>query len=176
MDHSHSDPGFVDMFGEAFHGTSLGAARRILSTQFEIGKGKEYHLGVGAYFYERSFKSAKGWAEKVRKYNEPAVIASRIEVRSCLDFTDEAVQEEAGRLAHTLALKGRPQTFSSLIALLCNRMKADTVKAIQVAPDASSIVYSSDDVARKYPRVRVIICVKNVACIVRSELRYPKAS
>ena len=174
MTHDHPVNELEEIYRPAFHGTSLEVARKVLVSGFIITDGPMHHLGKGVYFYEASFKSAKGWAVNQKKYLEPAVICSRIKVGKCLDFMDEQVQDEVGALARTLAHKGKPQTLASLVAYLCQKSDIDTVRAIQVKEDADSIVYSPGDPnSRRYPRVRTIICVKNPSCISSSELRFP---
>ena len=55
-----------------FHGTSAEAARRILSTGFEISRNEYDRLGDGAYFFQDAPARALGWAR--RRFGDDAAV------------------------------------------------------------------------------------------------------
>jgi len=101
------------IISDAYHGTRVIWASKIVAEGFRIRSSTNHHLGIGVYFYESSFRSAKTWAENVREYPDPAVIRSRIESVRCLDFFDEELQQYVKTLARNFAMRGKPQTLAS---------------------------------------------------------------
>lgn len=80
-----------------YHGTSIGAARRILSSGFEISRNEYDWLGDGAYFFQDAPARAREWARQ-RFGAEAAVIAAEIDLSDCIDLLDipwQAVIEQS---------------------------------------------------------------------------------
>lgn len=165
----------IKVIPDAFHGTRTSLVSKILVEGFKIDRNDRHHLGFGVYFYESSFRSAKSWAEKVKKYPDPAVIKSRIDSTRCLDFFDKEVQNMIGQLVKEFAKKKRPHTFASVVEFMANQLNYDMVRAVQVSPDSRSMAYlPGDSVYENYPCSQVILCVRDVVCITHSEQCYPK--
>jgi hypothetical protein len=70
-----------------FHGTSAEAARRILSSGFEISRNEYDWLGDGAYFFQDAPLRAREWAEQ-RFGADAAVIGAEIDLEDCIDLLD----------------------------------------------------------------------------------------
>jgi hypothetical protein len=70
-----------------FHGTSAEAARRILSTGFEISRNEYDWLGDGAYFFQDAPARALEWAWQ-RFGSDAAVIGAEIDLDDCIDLLD----------------------------------------------------------------------------------------
>jgi hypothetical protein len=70
-----------------FHGTSAEAARRILSTGFEISRNEYDWLGDGAYFFQDAPARALEWARQ-RFGSDAAVIGAEIDLYDCIDLLD----------------------------------------------------------------------------------------
>jgi hypothetical protein len=70
-----------------YHGTSKEAARRILSSGFEISRNEYDWLGDGAYFFQDAPLRAREWAEQ-RFGAEAAVIGAEIDLAGCIDLLD----------------------------------------------------------------------------------------
>lgn len=79
-----------------YHGTSAGAAQRILSSGFEISRNDYDWLGDGAYFFQDAPVRAKEWAEQ-RFGDDAAVIGAEIELADCIDLLDVPWHAEIGR-------------------------------------------------------------------------------
>lgn len=62
-----------------FHGTSAGAAQRILSTGFEISRNEYDWLGDGAYFFQDAPVRALEWARQ-RFGDDAAVLGAEIDL------------------------------------------------------------------------------------------------
>jgi hypothetical protein len=70
-----------------FHGTSVEAAQRILSTGFEISRNEYDWLGDGAYFFQDAPARALEWALQ-RFGANAAVIGAEIDLDDCIDLLD----------------------------------------------------------------------------------------
>lgn len=70
-----------------FHGTSAEAARRILSTGFEVSRNEYDWLGDGAYFFQDAPHRAGEWARQ-RFGADAAVIGPEIDLDDCIDLLD----------------------------------------------------------------------------------------
>jgi hypothetical protein len=94
-----------------FHGTSAEAARRILSSGFEVSRNEYDWLGDGAYFFQDAPSRAHEWARQ-RFGDDAAVIGAEIDLGDCIDFLDVEWQEEVKRAYERyrvlLEREGRP--------------------------------------------------------------------
>jgi hypothetical protein len=94
-----------------FHGTSAEAARRILSSGFEISRNEYDWLGDGAYFFQDVQVRALEWARR-RFGNDAAVIGAEIDLEDCVDLLDgrwhAVIQESYVDLLARLETSGRP--------------------------------------------------------------------
>lgn len=70
-----------------YHGTSDAAARRILSSGFEISRNDYDWLGDGAYFFQDAPHRALEWARE-RHGDDAAVVGVEIDLRDCVDLID----------------------------------------------------------------------------------------
>jgi hypothetical protein len=70
-----------------YHGTSAGAAQRILSTGFQVSRNEYDWLGDGAYFFQDAPARALEWARD-RFGNDAAVIGVEIDLEDCIDLLD----------------------------------------------------------------------------------------
>lgn len=70
-----------------YHGTSVQAARRILSTGFEVSRNEYDWLGDGAYFFQDAPHRAREWARE-RFGDEAAVLGAEIDLEDCIDLLD----------------------------------------------------------------------------------------
>ena len=67
------------MRGIGFHGTSTGAAQRILSTAFEASRNDYDWLGDGVYFFQDAPARALEWARQ-RFGEDAAVLGAEIDL------------------------------------------------------------------------------------------------
>lgn len=70
-----------------FHGTSVEAAQRILSSGFRISRNDYDWLGDGAYFFQDAPARALEWARQ-RFGDDAALIGAEIDLEDCLDLLD----------------------------------------------------------------------------------------
>ena len=70
-----------------YHGTSVEAARRILSSGFEISRNEYDWLGDGAYFFQDAPLRAREWAQQ-RFGADAAVVGAEIDLADCVDLLD----------------------------------------------------------------------------------------
>ncbi len=70
-----------------FHGTSVQAARRILSTGFQPSRNEYDWLGDGAYFFQDAPARALEWARQ-RFGADAAVVGAEIDLDDCIDLLD----------------------------------------------------------------------------------------
>jgi hypothetical protein len=94
-----------------YHGTSDAAARRILSSGFEISRNDYDWLGDGAYFFQDAQPRALQWARE-RFGAEGVVIGAEIDLEGCLDLLDAQshalVRDSHADLVRRLHLAGVP--------------------------------------------------------------------
>lgn len=74
---------------KGFHGTSITAARAILSSGFKRSHNTYDWLGDGIYFFQDAPNRAREWASE-RYGNEATVIGAEIALGDCMDFLDTA--------------------------------------------------------------------------------------
>jgi hypothetical protein len=79
-----------------YHGTSVGAAQRILSTGFEISRNDYDWLGDGVYFFQDAPARALEWARQ-RFGADAAVVGAEIELIDCIDLLDVQWQAQVTR-------------------------------------------------------------------------------
>jgi hypothetical protein len=93
-----------------FHGTSVDAAQRILSSGFRISRNDYDWLGDGAYFFQDAPLRAWEWARK-RFGAEAAVIGAEIDLTDCMDLFDarwhDVIREAYSDLVRRLNQEGR---------------------------------------------------------------------
>jgi hypothetical protein len=94
-----------------YHGTSAEAARRILSTGFEISRNEYDWLGDGAYFFQDAPARALEWARQ-RFGDDAAVIGAEIDLDGCIDLLDPrwhaVIRESYADLVARLQASGLP--------------------------------------------------------------------
>jgi hypothetical protein len=79
-----------------YHGTSVEAAERILSSGFEISRNEYDWLGDGAYFFQDAPLRAWEWARK-RFGDDAAVVGAEIDLTGCIDLVDVRWQTHISR-------------------------------------------------------------------------------
>lgn len=93
-----------------YHGTSVGAARRILSSGFRSSRNTYDWLGDGIYFFQDAPLRAAEWA-RARFGADAAVVGAEIDLDGCIDLLDIAWERIIGRgftrFAEHLASAGR---------------------------------------------------------------------
>jgi hypothetical protein len=93
-----------------FHGTSAEAARRILSSGFEVSRNEYDWLGDGAYFFQDAPARALEWARQ-RFGADAAVIGAEIDLSDCIDLLDPqwhaVVRESYADLLERLERSGK---------------------------------------------------------------------
>lgn len=94
-----------------YHGTSAEAARRILSTAFEISRNEYDWLGDGAYFFQDAPARALEWARQ-RFGEDAAVVGAEIDLDGCIDLLDIPWEQAFARTFELyrdqLAARGEP--------------------------------------------------------------------
>jgi hypothetical protein len=70
-----------------YHGTSIEAARRILSSGFQVSRNDYDWLGDGAYFFQDAPARALEWARQ-RHGADAAVLGAEIDLDDCIDLLD----------------------------------------------------------------------------------------
>jgi hypothetical protein len=94
-----------------YHGTSAGAAQRILSSGFEISRNEYDWLGDGAYFFQDAPARALEWARN-RFGDAAAVVGAEIDLANCIDLLDLPWHLEVARayprLVAALKQSGHP--------------------------------------------------------------------
>jgi hypothetical protein len=70
-----------------YHGTSVQAAQRILSSGFQVSRNEYDWLGDGAYFFQDAPARALEWARH-RFEDDAAVVAAEIDLEGCVDLLD----------------------------------------------------------------------------------------
>lgn len=78
----------------AYHGTTVSAATRIITNGFERSTRDELYLGPGVYFYDGQLAKAKAIARnRIRneRGGEGAVVQSAVRLGNCLNLNDQAV-------------------------------------------------------------------------------------
>ena len=70
-----------------YHGTSVGAARRILSGGFLSSRNTYDWLGDGTYFFQDAPVRAAEWA-RARFGDDAAVVGAEIDLDGCIDLLD----------------------------------------------------------------------------------------
>lgn len=94
-----------------FHGTSVGAAARILSHGFEISRNEYDWLGDGAYFFQDAPGRALEWA-RTRFGKKAAVIGAEIDLAGCMDLLDavwhDVLTDAYADLINRLGAQGLP--------------------------------------------------------------------
>jgi hypothetical protein len=94
-----------------YHGTSIEAVQRILSSGFQISRNEYDWLGDGAYFFQDAPARAREWAEQ-RFGTDAAVVGAEIDLVDCIDLLDigwQAVVEQSyADLLLRLQASGQP--------------------------------------------------------------------
>jgi nucleotide-binding universal stress UspA family protein len=94
-----------------FHGTSVEAAQRILSSGFQVSRNEYDWLGDGVYFFQDAPARALEWARK-RFGDQAAVIGAEIDLTDGIDLLDvrwhAAVGDAYARYRAVLVRQGTP--------------------------------------------------------------------
>ena len=129
-----------------YHGTSAEAARRILSTGFEISRNEYDWLGDGAYFFQDAPARALEWARE-RFGENAAVVGAEIDLGDCIDLLDipweRVIQDGFWR-------------YASHLASLGERLPVQTPGAHRL--DRHVLNYAVDEITASGMRVRSVRC------------------
>lgn len=159
---------------DAFHGTSKKRASAINSEGFKPSVGKDLYLGDGVYFFESSQSYAEHWAIDHYGPEEAAVFQCKVRLGRCIDLTDAKTIDFVARFAELVRNQAMSRrslkqkigiTDALLINLICQRAEFDSVRAASVSSDKGKIFSGS----RFYFQSRLIVCVRNINNIVRTE-------
>jgi membrane protease subunit (stomatin/prohibitin family) len=153
-----------------FHGTSVEAAQRILSTGFEISRNEYDWLGDGAYFFQDAPARALEWALQ-RFGANAAVIGAEIDLDDCIDLLDipweQVILTAFDGFIGELTRAGKPiprQTAGAhrldryVIDYLATRMAADgmLVRSVRaVFPEGKPLFPGSALLSRSHVQIAV---------------------
>lgn len=151
---------------DAYHGTSLETARRIIREgRFKLSKGSHQFLGDGIYFYESSRWHAEKWASK--RHENIGIICAVINLGKCLDLHNYEYIRLLKKVRKKLLQRGIPEiTDAVVINFSAKQFEFDTVRA----------TYSSRNLDKIFPGSKfweysqLIICVRNQDQILRFKL------
>jgi hypothetical protein len=94
-----------------FHGTSVEAAQRILSSGFQLSRNEYDWLGDGAYFFQDAPVRAGEWARQ-RFGEQAAVIGAEIDLVDCMDLFDarwhDVIRGAYSDMVRRLTKEGHP--------------------------------------------------------------------
>jgi hypothetical protein len=173
----------------AYHGTSRGSAKEILSSGFRPSRNDHDWSGSGAYQFEGSYWRALVWAQESHGEEDAAVLRSVVDLSGCLDLTDEPGRallrphydlfvgtrgiDAAAALRQT---SGAPRLDCAVINFACARLKRYGLNVRSVrcsfdegAPlwvDQNEVVASS----RYRDKTHIQICVRDPSAILETEL------
>lgn len=148
-----------------FHGTSVSAAKQIVSSNYEASIGDDEWLGNGVYFFVNGISSkpeeqAKKWSiaeawdkdKKVYKYKNYCVINSVIEVEeeNFIDLTKEEGVEILTYLAECFEkkLKKIGKRFNPVDGLLINLAREEGILPIDVVKGNFYIKFAKERIKR----------------------------
>jgi hypothetical protein len=152
---------------DAYHGTSLEVAKRIITDNRWHHSSSDRYLGKGVYFFESALERAKKWAEDKFKKGEIGIIKAIINLGSCLDLTD-------------------PENINLLISLRKKLIKERKLKSVTNAYviNACAKIYNVDTVRAPFYKgewregfynIELVICVRKNASIMSLSLIYEGA-
>lgn len=150
---------------DAFHGTSLANAQKIIGGAWKQSIGNQM-LGDGVYFFENSSTEAMIWA---RQNHKPpwAVIKSRVKHGRCLQLIEARHQDLVLRVASQLKQKGVVKVTDALaINALANIAKMDTVRAVRRKRSARPFRTGSP----LETGFQMLLCVRTISNILSSEI------
>src|SRR5579871_1507702 len=82
-----------------YHGTSLGAARRIVQAGFRPSRNDYDWLGSGIYFFEENRERARKWAIRMHGARAAAVVGAVVDLGGALDLTQQTALTALRRTA-----------------------------------------------------------------------------
>ncbi len=148
-----------------FHGTSVSAAKQIVSSNYEASIGDDEWLGNGVYFFVSGISSkpeeqAKKWSiaeawdkdKQVYKYKNYCVINSVVEVKeeNFLDLTKEEGVEILTYLAECFEkkLKKIGKRFNPVDGLLINLAREEGILPIDIVKGNFYIKFAKERIKR----------------------------
>lgn len=157
---------------DAYHGTSLEFARKIVDTkEFLIDKSKDHYLGDGVYFFESSLSNAIYYAGNRNKFI--GVIKSQINLGNCLDLHDREHLEFVFNTAQSLKKrKGVEITDAFVINFIASMGDIDTVRATYIATRSGRKREKIFSGSRFYHEQQLMICVRRQENILSYTLCY----
>ena len=155
---------------EAFHGTSIENATKIIAEGFITieSNRNDLYLGDGVYFYEACKEHAYDWAEKhvCISPSEIVVICAKIDLGKCLELNNRKHVEWMNVIWELLSEKGiEPITDAVVINFFAKTFaEVDTVRASQIySPSTKEKMFFG---SKFYSTQRIIICVRNLKNIL----------
>lgn len=160
---------------DAYHGTSREYAAEIERDGFKLSSGQDHYFGDGVYFFESGEWNARFWAEKQFGTDEAIVLHAVINLGKCLDlhnhehrillrrFCQKLYREMEARSRRNSRFRLRPVTDTTVINLIANEFKLDTVRGSYVQP-AKGTVFEGSRIMNYH---QIMIAVRNTAMILR---------
>ena len=153
---------------DAYHGTSLEAANKILEEKkFIPGRGEDLFLGDGSYFYEGNLDRAKTWAQKRNEGRAIGVLQVSIELGIFLDLNNPDHQRKLAASRTELERKeGKQLNPTWVINAVARIYKVDTIRA--TIRRRMHIMLSDFPVDMS----EIIVCLRNPERISNIEMVY----
>lgn len=150
---------------EAYHGTSLANAQKIIASGWNLSGGKQM-LGDGVYFFEDSSSEAMNWA--VEHHPGPwAVIQARVQHGRCLRLLEPSHQASFVKMASQLRYQGvNDPTDALVINALAKIANIDTVRAVRRKQSLRSV-------RTGYPLeqgFQLMLCVRTISNILSPQI------
>jgi len=159
---------------EAYHGTNIENATKIMVEGFIKGSRVNPYLGDGVYFYESCIDHAYDWAEKhvCSSPAEISVLCACIDLGKCLELHNKKHVEWMNIIWELLSEKGIDPINDAVVInfFATNFAEVDTVRASRIynASTKEKIFFGS----RFYNNQRIVICVRNLSNILKLDMVY----
>lgn len=161
-----------DTVSNAFHGTTVEAARQIVSENcgFRPTVSDQLFLGTGVYFYEGDERAARKYARSAHGRRRVAVLRAKIRWGRCLNLFVRAHRMALQQFEKRLRSAGViDATMGQVINDLAQEFEIDTVKGVQVQDPSIRVprVFAESEVGSFS---KLMICVRNTSNIVACEI------
>jgi hypothetical protein len=149
---------------DAYHGTGLETAKKIVKDNRFHHSHNDRYLGKGIYFFESALARAIKWAEDKFKKGQIGVIKAIINLGSCLDLTNPENINLLIRLKKKLIQEKKLTSITNAYVInVCAKINnVDTVRA----------PFYKGDWREDFHNIELIICVRNNASIMGMSLIY----
>lgn len=161
-----------DTVSNAFHGTTVEAARQIVSQDcgFTPTVSDQLFLGTGVYFYEGDERAARKFARSAHRKRRVAVLRAKIRWGRCLNLFVRAHRMALQQVEKRLRSAGViDATMGQVINDLAQKFEIDTVKGVQVQePNTSVPRFFAESEVGSFSKL--MICVRNTSNILTCEI------